>query len=510
MHGIKQLATFLSLTALVCLSFSSSSSSSSVLATENVSFSQRNLLDYSRSAAEKSYAAQVALNSLGSTWSAGTELAAASVQSVKRHCKNKSKKHHKKKKHHKHHHHHKHHNGGGSSNGSSSSQETNNDDQASDETCQADDTTTKATSSTTDNVKVNDAKKSTAKNSDSTTTNVKTNEDIKDDSSDTIVTSSSGTGSYKRVQQNRGSSFWSGGSWDFWSYADPTHGQVKFASEQSAKSQGLIGIKDGAAFMRASNKDISGSNRPSVRFQSKQAYDSGLIIFDVAKMPVGCATWPALWTTKGDSWPMNGEIDVVEGVGYESTRNANQMTVHLGQNSPLSLKRRGLEKRASYTGKLMKGASNCNQWGGGSNSGCAFFDSNAHGPSWGTDFNNAGGGVWAMQFGNEQGVKIWFWGRQSGTLPDELSKANVSPDKLNPSSWGTPMANFQSNVINRMVKAQNIIMDITIGGDWAGNVPMDGKCKGKNLQQAIKKGSNYDDAEFIINGIDIYCKNGKC
>lgn len=218
--------------------------------------------------------------------------------------------------------------------------------------------------------------------------------------------------------------------------------------------------------MRTSNDDISGSNRPSVRFQSKKAYDSGLIIFDVVKMPVGCATWPALWTTKGSDWPTNDEIDVVEGTGYTAgSKNVNKMTVHLAQDSPLSLKRRGMDKRASYVGKLMSGASNCNQWGSGSNTGCAFFDSNANGPSWGTNFNSAGDVVWAMQFGTNQGVKIWFWGRGSSKLPDELSKADVSPEKLDPTSWGTPVANFQSNVINKMIKAQNIIMDITIGGD---------------------------------------------
>ncbi|PWN32137.1 uncharacterized protein FA14DRAFT_182051 [Meira miltonrushii] len=365
--------------------------------------------------------------------------------------------------------------------------------------------------------KHSDSKHKSTSNNDATSTNVKAAKKKSDSksksksssSSSGHVTNTDGSGDYSRVESNRGNNFWSQNNWDFWSYADPTHGQVAYQSEQNAKNQGLIGTKDGAAFLRMSDKDISGTNRPSVRFQSKKAYDSGLIIFDVEKMPVGCGTWPALWTTDGGSWPHGGEIDVMEGVGYTSGgKNENQMTVHLGENSPLQLNRRALEPRASFIGRIMEGATNCNQWG--SHTGCAFFDSNKNGPSWGTDFNNAGGGIWAMQFGNNGGVKIWFWGRKSGKIPEELSKPSQSPKKLDPSSWGKPMANFQSDVINQKVKKQNIIINITAGGDWAGNVPLDGKCKGQNIWQAIKKGSNYDDAEFIINGVDVYCKNGKC
>lgn len=48
-----------------------------------------------------------------------------------------------------------------------------------------------------------------------------------------------------------------------------------------------------------------------------------------------------------------------------------------------------------------------------------------------------------------------------------------------------------------------------IGGDWAGNVPLDGDC-GSSLADALQVGSNYADAEFIINGIDVYCNNAAC
>lgn len=261
-------------------------------------------------------------------------------------------------------------------------------------------------------------------------------------------TTGGGSGPYKLVKSNRGDKFWDG-SWNFWNKADPTNGKVRFVDHSTAQGSDLVGMKDGAAYMRASSKNLNGQNRPSVRFESKRAYDSGLIIFDVKKMPVGCGVWPALWTTQGANWPRGGEIDVVEGVGYEASNGRNQMTVHIGQNSPL-------EGGKSLGTPLAK---NCNQYG--EHTGCAFFDSNKNGPSWGTKFNAAGGGVWAMEFGSGHGVRIWFFGRKSGKIPKELSEPGNAPSKLNPDSWGTPMANFQASALNQVISKQNIIMDIT-------------------------------------------------
>lgn len=35
-------------------------------------------------------------------------------------------------------------------------------------------------------------------------------------------------------------------------------------------------------------------------------------------MPVGCGMWPAFWLTDEHNWPINGEIDVIEGINYQS------------------------------------------------------------------------------------------------------------------------------------------------------------------------------------------------
>ncbi|PWN38623.1 uncharacterized protein FA14DRAFT_119578 [Meira miltonrushii] len=322
-------------------------------------------------------------------------------------------------------------------------------------------------------------------------------------SSSSTVTYTSGLPlpTYSLTQANRGANFFETDYWNFWSDAsDPTHGTVTYVNQSTAYSLDLIGVNsNNQAFIRASQQDLDlGVYRPSVRFGSFPAYDSALVIIDVAKMPVGCATWPAIWSVMGSEWPEYGEIDFMEGIGYTSMgENANLMSVHMNDTSYLT------SSNDSYLGTMSN--SNCMTNYGLGNTGCDFYDSNVNGPSWGVPFNNAGGGIWAALWGNKMGVRIWFWGRESGLIPSELSDPTSSPAKLDPSKWGKPMADFQSSVINQKLRQQNLVLGITINGDWAGNVPMDNtqQC-GTNRTIALATGSNYADAEFVLNGIDVY------
>ena len=54
--------------------------------------------------------------------------------------------------------------------------------------------------------------------------------------------------------------------------------------------------------MGVDHTNVTPNGRPSVRLTSKKSYDSGLVILDLAHMPVGCGTWPAFWTV-GPNWP---------------------------------------------------------------------------------------------------------------------------------------------------------------------------------------------------------------
>jgi hypothetical protein len=51
-----------------------------------------------------------------------------------------------------------------------------------------------------------------------------------------------------------------------------------------------------------------------VRLESYDAYPIGSVwLFDVLHLPYGCSVWPAIWS-HGTEWPLNGEIDIIEGV----------------------------------------------------------------------------------------------------------------------------------------------------------------------------------------------------
>jgi beta-glucanase (GH16 family) len=58
--------------------------------------------------------------------------------------------------------------------------------------------------------------------------------------------------------------------------------------------------------------------RNSIRLEGYKRYNRGLFILDVRHMPSGCGSWPAFWLTDEPAWPINGEIDILEGVNTQT------------------------------------------------------------------------------------------------------------------------------------------------------------------------------------------------
>lgn len=69
---------------------------------------------------------------------------------------------------------------------------------------------------------------------------------------------------------------------------------------------------------------------------------------------------------------------------------------------------------------------------GGGNNGCGVSDPSA--VSYGTAFNANGGGVYATLW-TTSGIKVWYFA--SRDIP-----GNIKSGKPDPSTWGTPVANF--------------------------------------------------------------------
>lgn len=122
-----------------------------------------------------------------------------------------------------------------------------------------------------------------------------------------------------------GNGFFDAFTW--WDSADPTHGFVDYVSKSDAQKAQLsyVDSTTGRFVMRADDSTVlsagSSTGRKSVRIHSKKLMGDGVLIAKVSKMPVGCATWPALWTSTRGTWPTGGEIDIVEGANDQGPTN---------------------------------------------------------------------------------------------------------------------------------------------------------------------------------------------
>jgi licheninase len=109
-----------------------------------------------------------------------------------------------------------------------------------------------------------------------------------------------------------------------WVYETGGHGwgneELQYYTEARQKN---ARVEDGRLIIEAHNESYSGSEYTSARLNSDTSWTYGR--FEIrAQVPAGRGTWPALWLlasqdTYGDQyWPDNGEIDIMEHVGYDA------------------------------------------------------------------------------------------------------------------------------------------------------------------------------------------------
>jgi len=271
--------------------------------------------------------------------------------------------------------------------------------------------------------------------------------------------------------------------WNFFSDADPTHGNVNYLTRSEAVSKGLAFVqKDGTAVLAVDSKSQGVKNRDSVRISSPKSYDTGLFIADFWAMPHGPTLWPAYWTV-GPNWPNGGEIDLIEGVGDSDT---NQITLHTSAGCTLNTK-----LTAKFSGKATS-TSNC-QSGNGSNNGCGIVDSAAH--AYGHQFNMVAGGV-IVHLVDSSGIKVWRFPRTA--IPED-----ITAQKPNPDSWGKPVAFFSSSTcdIGKHFKEQVLTINISACGDLAGNRFPGGPSA---CAKAVGDADNFKLAKWKINYVSVY------
>ncbi|KAG8214674.1 glycoside hydrolase family 16 protein [Butyriboletus roseoflavus] len=277
----------------------------------------------------------------------------------------------------------------------------------------------------------------------------------------------------------------------FYDGADPTHGRVTYVDQQVAQEYNLTYVTDDTFVLRADHTTYlkpSDPGRKSVRIVSNRQFSTFVAIFDIRHIPEGCGTWPAVWTV-GDNWPNEGEIDILEGV---NNMTPNIASLHTGSNCHMSSSR-------DMTGRSI--GTNCaaNETG---NDGCGvqFPDTASFGPL----FNDNEGGWYALERSSSV-IRIWFWSRNDGSVPDQVEFSS-SQDDVEPESWGVPTAVWSNEKCDfpEHFGPHNIIINLTFCGDWAGAVYPKSGCPDTCENFVNRNPGSFSDAYFDFSAIRVY------
>ncbi|KAG2158672.1 2 beta-glucan [Suillus bovinus] len=290
---------------------------------------------------------------------------------------------------------------------------------------------------------------------------------------------------YQRSSQLAGQSFLD--AFSFQAITDPTHGRVTYVNESTARADKLVSVANNKLTLRAdytTKLSSSDPGRKSFRIMSNSQYETHVAIFDIAHMPQGCGTWPAIL---GANWPNGGEIDIVEGVNDQTP---NTCSLHTSSNCTMPSSR-------SMSGTVR--GTDCYAYDNG-NAGCgvSINDDKSYGPQ----FNSNGGGWYAIEKRSSY-IKIFFWERTSSSVPSDVKSPGPSIDT---SHWGTPAANFPDTDcdLSTHFGPQNIIINLTFCGDWAGAVYAASGCPSTCADYVNNNPSAFKNAYFEFNSLNIY------
>ncbi|TVY85146.1 putative glycosidase [Lachnellula suecica] len=282
-------------------------------------------------------------------------------------------------------------------------------------------------------------------------------------------------------------------SFDYYTGYDPSSGFVHYVDSTVAAQYNLTYASSTSAILRvdtsvtADSVPNASTGRFSVRISSKKQYGlDTLFIFDVVHTPIGCATWPALWTVDETNWPDGGEIDIMEAVNVVSST-TNQMTLHTTKDCTMA------DVKRKETGTALQGTclNSTN-----SNAGCGVDGGST---SFGDGFNDNGGGVMALEL-RAAGIRVWQFDRDS--IPSDITAG--SPD---PSTWSEATADFPNTdcSITDHFKNQTIIANIDLCGSWAGDSTVYAEtCSGTCTDQVANNATAFTDAYWEFGSWTIY------
>eukprot|EP00978_Attheya_sp_CCMP212_P002690 scaffold5493_cov52-Attheya_sp.AAC.10 len=314
------------------------------------------------------------------------------------------------------------------------------------------------------------------------------------------------TGPYRLLECQEGEDFFR--YYDFFDGADSegSAGYNSYVSKDRALELGLANVtrekivqgtntttssEEAADFIYLKSEATKEGPRESLRLEGNRRYNRGLFIVDLAHMPAGCGVWPAFWLTDEANWPNNGEVDIVEGVNYQSvvktalhTSESCSMYAHVPRNNWTGKWDNATGIPDSFTGDLNFNnkveADNCwvmapHQW---ANQGCVAIST--ENGTLGVPLNKKGGGVFILEWDPAAGyIRSWVFTANKG-IPLNLERSMrtakngrnvaVTPD---PTQWGLPYAHFaigeKSGCSADHFKNMRLIFNLAFCGTVAGN-----------------------------------------
>ena len=171
------------------------------------------------------------------------------------------------------------------------------------------------------------------------------------------------------------------------------------------------------------------------------------------------------------------------------------MTLHTGPGCSIS-------RDSKMLGNVSTTNCDVDAFGQSNNQGCQIQAEDDS--TYGTAFNNNGGGVYATEI-TADFINIFFFPR--GSIPWDISSA--SPD---PSNWGTPMAVFKGDCdIASTFSQMRLTFTNTFCGDWAGNAWSSGSCAYKAntcVDYVQYHPEAFEDAYWSVNSLRVYQQGG--
>ncbi|KAL7622982.1 hypothetical protein AAE478_006661 [Parahypoxylon ruwenzoriense] len=280
---------------------------------------------------------------------------------------------------------------------------------------------------------------------------------------------------------------------DFFTGTDPNGGYVQYQSQTSANNLGLVKYQDGEVYIgvdhTSGNYDPNGAGRKSVRLESKNVYNHGLVIADFSHLPKPvCGSWPAFWFF-GEPWPTKGEIDI-----YENWNDLtfNRHTAHVDDPSVVG--------ECTITSDGMTAtidSPNCydhaeGQW---AFQGCSASE-------FSSTFGSASGGIYAMEWTDDY-LKIWDWPRAAA--PADVLSGNPVPSLL----WGVPSYVIKQCNINKAFRDMKMVLNVDFCAVAGQADKWDASCKAKTgysscVQYVAEKHDDFALANFKIKDIKVY------